>query len=260
MADGIALRRDGGYVVHWKEDGSDYWRLVKACIDENIDQDALIRGYPAKPSIPVERNGISVVLKTLAYGNPKRMVFRLEWEGRTFILKRARMGTLGLRRFLPWTTGITYFTRVMRKAVAAVAEGCWSTQGYFCVAERWLSLFRQEVWVLLEYVEGTQLNLVNFAPNRRALADAAENLLQHRMTLDDLALGNFLVDNCGVVRAIDISCRPFTALQMAKMRLKLNTVYGLDMPIAEPREKLCARFLKARYWLRSALGLKGMES
>lgn len=257
-APAIVRSVDGGFVIHATRDGGDYWRLVKACIDERIDQQELIRNLPAKPDIPIDRDGIRAVLKPIVFTNPKRMVFRLEWEGRAFILKRAFMGTIGLRRVLPTAMGVTYFTRVMKLVDAAVRGGCRSTQGYYLVAERWLSFLRQEVWVLLEYVEGKPMPQSDVAPRKQALVDAVEDLLRHNLTLDDLSLGNFL-DNGEIVRAIDISCRPFVTLQSAKMRLKMNALYGLGLPMRNAGERIAAWLLGVRYRVRKALGMEGLE-
>ena len=255
---GIARSVDDGFVVHCQRDGTEYWRLVKACIDENIDQGALIRGFPEMPDIPIDRNGIRAVLKPIVFNNPKRMVFRLEWEGRVFILKRAFMGTIGLRRVLPWVMGTTYFTRIMKLVDKAVRNGCRATQGYCLVGERWLSALRQEVWVLLEYVEGRPFaTAADVAPRKQAFVDAVEDLLRHGLTLDDLVPGNFL-DDGEKVRAIDISCRPFTTLQSAKMRMKMNARYGLNLPMRKKREAVLAFVLGLRYRMRKALGGEGL--
>lgn len=256
--EGIVSRVDGEFMVHSKDDGVDYWRLVKACVDEKIDQDALRRMWSEKPKLSVVRDGIDVVLCSIVFSNPKRMVFRVEWEGREFILKRAFMGTVGLRRMLPGSMGITYFTRVMRKVDAAIRAGCRSTQGYYCVAERWLSPFRQEVWVLLECVPGRALLPQQLPARREAFRAAVEDLLLHRLTMDDLALGNFL-DDGEAVRAIDVSCRAFTTLQTAKMRLKLSALYGLDLPARGGGERACAWFLRLRYRVREWLGGEGIK-
>ncbi len=263
---GITRRADGDFTVHEKEDGTDYWRIVKACIDENIDQDAFIRDRSAPPDIAIERDGVSAVLHPLTFKNPKRMVFRLEWEGRVFILKRAFMGTIGLRRLFPNSMGMTYFTRIMRKVDAAVRAGCVSTQGYFCVAERWRSALRQEVWLLLEYIEGRMLSGLDMELKKDLIVAAVEDLLRHSLAMDDFARGNFLIGadkrsdrNGEIVRAIDISCRPLTSLQAAKMRMKLNKLHGLGLPLRGRKERFFGQLLGARYWVREMLGLGGIE-
>jgi hypothetical protein len=235
---------DGSFTVHRKNDGTDYWRLLKACIDEEIDQDALIRGLPEMPEIPVVRNGVDVVLQPFVFSNPKRMVFRVEWEGRVFVLKRAKMGTVGLRHLFPRSTGLTYFTNIMKKVDAAMRNGCWSTQDCYCVAERWLGLFRQECWALFEYVEGRGLE-DNEVPEHSAFLRTVEDLLRHGLTMNDISGKNFITDGV-TVRAIDISCRPFTVLNAAKMRLKLNARYELGLPM----RGVLAGLLRMRHWLR----------
>lgn len=245
LPEGIVRRDAGGsgFVVHMKDDGVDYFRLVKACVDAQFDQAAFMKGFPAQPEAALSRDGIDLSLKALAYTNPKRLVFRCTQGGREFILKRSFMGTLGLRRFFPRVMGLTYFTRVMRKVDAAMRAGCRSTQGYYCVAERWLSAFRQEVWVLLECVPGRDL-LPDVPPSRRAaLTEAVEDVLRHGLTLDDVSLGNF-IDDGDAVRVIDLSCRPFRAWQAAKMRLKMRRLYGLDLPMRGIVERICGALLR----------------
>lgn len=254
----IVRHEEAGFVIHGKNDGCDYWRLVRACIAEHIDQDALRRNHPARPAIPVCRDGVEVVLTPLAYGNPKRMVFRMEADGRAYVLKRAYMGTIGLRRLFPRLMGTTYFTRIMKMVNAAVAAGSRVTQDCFLVAEKWLGPFRQEIWVLLEYVEGDSLGQrPDFDSRREALETTVENLLAHDLTMDDLTLHNF-IDSGQEIYAIDVSCRPFTWLQKGKMRLKMRQRYGLRLPARSVADKALEAVLSLRYRLRRALGGKGI--
>ena len=250
-------REDDGFVIYSKNDGTDYWRLARACIAENIDQGELLQAPPGKkPPIRIERDGVEAVLTPIAYRNPKRMVFRLEAAGRVFILKRAYMGSIGLRRLFPRLQGTTYFTRVMKMVNTAVGAGCRSTQDYYLVAEKWLSALRQEIWILLEYVEGDSLGLhPDLASRKGALELAVTDLLRHDLTLDDLTLHNF-VDSGTAIYGIDISCRPFTALQKAKMRLKMRRRYGLNLQPATLTEKALEGMLAVRYRLRKMLGGK----
>ena len=256
MAGRAILRshRDG-YNVFVKNDGEDYWRIVLACIRENIDQDALMRNYPAKPDIPVSRDGLEMVLKPFVYSNPKRMVFRLDIGDRRFVLKRARMGATGLKRFFPLAMGLSYFTRIMRFVDRAVRAGCTVAQDYFLVAERPLSAFRQEAWILLEYIDGDSLGY-NAAPDelRRELTEVVLRLVRNGLTMDDLTLHNFLVVAGREIRAIDISCRLFTRLQAVKMIMKMNLRYGLGIPIRGVRNTIIRTILAARYRLKKAFG------
>lgn len=254
MPQGIVCTTAGGYDICVKDDGEDYWRIVKACIDENIDQDELIRNHPAKAVFAVKRDGVELGLHPLVYTNPKRMVFRVEMGERRFILKRARMGTVGFKRLLPGIMGLTYFTRIMRKVNRAVLNGCDATQDYLLVAEKGLSAFRQEAWLLLGYVEGESLGGLPLEPHRRELARTVEELIGFDLTMDDLTLHNFLVDGGGRVRGIDISCRPFTRLHAVKMVMKLNAQYGLNLPVRGLANNLVRAALALRYRIKKVLG------
>lgn len=237
-----------------KNDGGDYWPMVMACIDANIDQDELIRNFPAKPPITVRQGDVEMVLRPLVYSNPKRMVFRLDADGRSFVLKRARMGTAGFKRLLPGVMGLTYYTRIMRMVNRAVEEGCDVTQDYYLVAEKTLSPFRQEVWVLLHYLNGDSLGeKPDFPVWRGRLMETVATLLRHGLTMDDLTLHNFLVEE-GKIRAIDISCRPFTRLQAVKMAIKMKARYGLELPVTGFSASLIRSLLTIRYSLQRALG------
>lgn len=250
----IVRQARDGYDVYMKNDGRDYWPIVKVCIEENIDQDALIRNFPAKPPIPVRRDGLELELKPLVYSNPKRMVFRLDLDGRSYVLKRARMGTAGFKRLLPGVMGVTYFTRIMRMVNRAVRAGCDVTQDYYLVAEKPVSAFRQEVWVLLGYLDGDSLGAeADFPVWRDGLTETVKTLIRHGLTMDDLTLHNFLVE-AGKVRAIDISCRPFTRLQAVKMAIKMNARYGLNLPVTGFFDTLLHLLLTVRYRLRRAFG------
>lgn len=251
----ILRGRDGDYDIYTKNDGVDYWRIVRACIDENIDQAELIREKRWGAKFAIDRNGVRAEATALVFVNPKRLVLKVETGaetgGRKFILKRAYMGTPGFKRLLPGVIGLTYFTRIMKLVNRAVANGCAATQDYFLVAERRAAPFRSEVWVLIEYLEGRGLDWFGakgdcYFP---ALAETARELLRHNLTMDDAAPGNFIVDpeNPDSVRAIDLSCRPFPRLQKASMTWKLNRLYGLDLPVAGVLDKLLYALANARY-------------
>lgn len=255
MAEAILCGKRDGFEVHAKNDGVDYWAAVRACMAENIDQDELIRNRPARPTFRVRRDGLDITLVPMAYRNPKRLVFRMEWEGRRYVLKRARMGTVGLDRLLPGVMGLTYFTRVMRLVNRAVRNGCGATQDYFLVAEKRTAAFRNEVWALLEYLEGDSLGDQPEGAFRPELKYAVAELLRHDLTMDDLTLHNFLVGG-GRVRAIDVSCRPFTRLQAVKMTMKMNARYGLGLVVGGFLDKLIFALLSVRSRLRTALGDK----
>lgn len=257
----ILRRRQDGFDVFVKDDGVDHWRLARACMRAGIDQKALIAKYPECPVFSIDDGETKATATPLAYTNPKRLVLRVEAGDRTYVLKRACMGSPGFKRLFPWVTGMTYFTRIMRKVDAAVRAGCAATQDVYLVAERWLSPFRQEVWVLLQYIEGDgnwrSRDGAERMPDadRRALRQTAEELLRHNLTMDDLAPGNF-VRSAGGFRAIDISCRPFTRLQKAKMMWKLNARYELELPVRGLSCRLLYAFLSVRYGLLKALGKK----
>ncbi len=234
----IVRRREGDYDVYAKNDGVDYWRLVKACIDENIDQAALIREQKWGAAFSIDRNGVKGEAAVMAVTNPKRMVLRLDAGGRSFVVKRAFMGSPGFKRFLPGVVGLTYFTRIMKLVDAAVREGCDATQDCFLVAERWVGPFRSEAWVLLQYLEGKLLrhcgDIEALIP---ALRETAGELLRHNLTMNDLAPGNFIVGG-DRIRAIDISCRPVSRLHRVSMIWKFNKRYNLGLPVTNPVDKI----------------------
>jgi Lipopolysaccharide core biosynthesis protein (WaaY). len=243
-------RRADGFDIYAKNDGVDYWRLAKACIDENIDQAALRRDLAHHATLPLDRNGVEAELYVMAFGNPKRLVLRMDTEGKRYVVKRAFMGSPGFKRLLPGVMGLTYFTRVMKLVSAAVRAGCAVTPDCYLVAERWVSPFRLEVWTVWEYVEGRRLfRPEEFEAHRGELSRTALELMKHGLTMDDVVPGNFLF-NESRARAIDISCRPFTRLQKVKMALKLNARYGLGLPVEGVVDRLLAALLSARYRLR----------
>lgn len=254
MPQGVRRFAVDGYDIYMKDDGVDYWRIVKACMDENIDQGELIRNYPAKPVVTVRRDGVDLSLHPLMYTNPKRMVFRAEMDGRRFVLKRARMGTVGFKHLLPGVMGLTYYTRIMRIVNRAVRAGSDVTQDYFLVAEKKLSAFRQEVWLLLGYVEGEPLGNLPMDVHRREVVATMEEMFRHGLTMDDITLHNFMVDAKGKVRAIDLSCRPFTRLQAVKMAIKMNARHAVAFPIRGFANNLLRLALAIRYRLKRALG------
>lgn len=246
----ILRNRDGGFDIYAKNDGVDYWRLVEACIDENIDQDALRRDLDHHATLQLDRNGVRAELYVMAFGNPKRLVLRMDVDGKRYVVKRAFMGSPGFKRLLPGVMGLTYFTRVMKLVNAAVRDGCDATSDCYLVAERWVAPFRLEVWTMWEYIEGRRLFRPDeFVPHREEMARMAEELIRHGLTMDDVVPGNFLFSESRA-RAIDISCRPFSRLQKVKMALKLNARYGLGLTLDGLADKLLAALLTTRYRLR----------
>ncbi len=244
----ILRRRDGEYDIYAKNDGVDYWRLVRACIDENIDQAELIRDRQRNASFAIDRDGVKAEATVMAFTNPKRLVLRMDAGGRRFVVKRAYMGSPGFKRFLPGVIGLTYFTRIMKLIDAAVRGGCDATQDCFLVAERWIGLFRVEVWALMQYVEGATLGYNPQArePHLPALRTTALELFRYNLSMDDVAPGNFLVGG-DRVRAIDISCRPFFRLQKAFMTWKLNRRYNLGLPVTGAVDKILYALAAFRY-------------
>ncbi|MDR1744730.1 MAG: hypothetical protein LBS30_03140, partial [Planctomycetota bacterium] len=116
--------------------------------------------------------------------------------------------------------------------------GCDATQDCFLVAERWIGAFRSEVWVLMQYLEGVTLErMQDFAPHRTALEETARELLRHDLTMDDVAPGNFIVAD-DRIRAIDISCRPFSRLHKVSMIWKLNHAYGLGLSVTNRLDRI----------------------
>ncbi len=106
--DAILRRRDGLFDVFVKNDGVDYWRLAKACIEANVDQAGLLRDSAAPRTWTLDCGGVRGELTALAWGNPKRLVLRLDAGGRRYVVKRAFMRSPGFKRVLPGVIGHSY--------------------------------------------------------------------------------------------------------------------------------------------------------
>lgn len=250
--------REDGFDVCEKDDGAAYWRIIQAYRSAGIDRDTLMARQSGGHDPVIVATGTGTMeFHPLVYNNPKRMVFKVIDGGRQYILKWMRRGSAGLNRVWPWGKGLTYHTRLFEMVRRAVDGGCVSTQDYRLVAEKWLSTFRMEAFVLLEYVEGVAFA---YKENQDALLPAlrrsTEDLIRHGLTLDDLSPYNFLVGDDGVIRFIDLSCRFPTRLNAVKMIMKMNNRYGIDLPVRGWRDTLLRSFLAARYAVLGRLGGK----
>ncbi|MCC8189074.1 MAG: hypothetical protein LIP77_00365 [Planctomycetes bacterium] len=246
-------RQAGGYRLCGRDDGTDYWRLVVGLLEAGVDR-ARLATDPAARDIAVRRDGREIRYRALTWTNPRRHVFRVYADGQSFILKWMRQRCLGLDRLLPGWPGVTRNTRLFRLVRRAVDQGCDRTQDYLLVAERPLAPFVRESVVLLEYLAGEPLGRQpDLGPFTEELRATVTNLIRHGLTLDDLSPFNFLVTDSGI-KAIDLSCRRPTRLQAVKMLLKMNTRYGLGIPVRGLVDTILARLLAARYALRRLTG------
>lgn len=249
----VSRRRITSWDVLAKEDGNDYWRLAEAFLRSGIRQPDLAQTPGDHPAFILGVGKATMRFTTLSRAHPKRLVFLVETEEGRFLLKRMRVGTLGLGRLFPNTPGLTRYTRLFHKVRAAIDAGCRSTQDYLMVAERRDGRFRLEVVTVLEYVDGELLGeRDDYAPYVPRLREAVRDLLAHGLTLEDLNPHNFIVARDGI-KIIDLSCRPPTRVNAVKMTMKMNRRYGLGIPIRGVADNLLrlvlGGWIRVRRWL-----------
>lgn len=255
-APALSISRRDGFTVYAAEDNAEWLRIMDAYLAAGVTFEAVQDGGARGREFAVTHGGEEFRFKALSRGNPGRLVFRAESGGKSYVLKWTNRKTLGLYRLLPGIPGVTYYTRLLRKVSRAVANGCDVTQNYYLVAERPRSLFRMDVLILMEYVEGQSMGRQeDFAPFRERLEKTVAGLVRHGLTLDDLSPFNFLLAG-DAIKAIDLSCRPPTRLNAVKMIMKMNVRYGLRLPIEGLANKAVRALLGMRYAVRGWFGKK----
>lgn len=252
----VSQRRVTTYDIYAKDDGRDYWRIAHAYLQSGIRREELAKNWPEKPEFTLGAGEGAMRFTGLSCVNPKRVVFRVETLDGVYLLKWMRIRSSGLKRLFPGSIGLTRYTRLFRKVRDAIENGCRSTQDYLLVAERWVGWFRMEVVTVLEYVEGESMGeRDDYGPFAEDLTRAAEDLLRHDLTLDDMSPYNFLLTPDGV-KVIDLSCRPPTRPNAVKMVMKMNRRFGLAIPVHGLVNRLIGALLAARYVVRGWLGKK----
>ncbi|MDR1612473.1 MAG: hypothetical protein LBT97_06770 [Planctomycetota bacterium] len=197
--------RKDGFDVYNRAGGKDYWPVLEA----------FLRGR--------------VETENLKHNRSKRKVYAFEYGGARYVLKRDLMRSAGLRRLFPGG-GWTFHTRAMRKVNRAVDRGCRATPDIFLVAERWTGLLRQEVFALMEFVDGEMLLLGGeIAKYRSAIGEVMAELHAHGVTLSDVNARNYLVGPRGL-KVIDLACRFPDALEMARDAVKVKIKFAVDLP------------------------------
>lgn len=202
----IFERRDGFFVLK-RNDGIDYWQIYER-FRRNISQ--------TKTMIAKKRG------KTSRYTE----------MGKTYVVKEFTMGTPFPNCRLAGRMGLSANIAIMRKVNAAVDAGCRVTQDFFMVAEKNISLFRKQVVLILEYLEGhTPVDEDEFKRYEGMTGRVFTELHRHRLTLSDFSLGNFIVDGTSL-RVIDLSCRFPFFLNKVKDCIKLRELYGIKIEIS----------------------------
>ncbi|MDR0361240.1 MAG: hypothetical protein LBJ46_00910 [Planctomycetota bacterium] len=218
------LRIDG-FDAYVKADGTDYWRILRTFLHGGVEAE------------------------NLKHNRGKRKVHAFDFGGRRYVLKRDLMRSLGLRHVFPGG-GWTYHTRIMRKVNRAVDLGCRATPDIYLVAERWKGRFRQEAFVLMEFVEGTILRDAGDAGNYRdAIREAMLEMHRFGLTLSDVNSRNFLVGPDGV-KVIDIACRFPDFLSIIRDGLKVKARYNVELPVTGLMNRFFGFAIAVFYTLR----------
>ena len=197
----LMANRDG-FCFQWRSDGPDYQRLLD------------------------EFRAGTLEATSLGGGHPDRAVYKVQWDGRPYVLKWDReKDPRPEKRWLEFWTG-TAFSRLIRLTANSRRRGGSTAQDVYLVAERLDGRHFQEGYLIAEYVEGASLNHERLAEAAPLMAEAVGRLHGEGLASSDLHPGNFIVTPGGI-RIIDLSLKSPLIICQANDILRMEQAYGV---------------------------------
>jgi len=188
---GLNQTKSQGWRVTWKDDGTDYPRIL-----DNF------------------RSG-GLTGRSLSTGSPHRRVFRVETEGRAFVVKHdLEVDSRFEKKIWQWLAGSPY-SRLIKFTNRAMARGCPVAQNVYLVAERLEHGLCREAWLIAEFVEGTSfieeydangepVKYSNEKPWVTAMGETLAVLHDYGLASNDFHPGNFILTPQGL-KIIDLA-------------------------------------------------------
>lgn len=188
-----------------------------------------------------------------------REVYRLDVDGRRFILKIDRYVPQRLEKKLRFIFFSPYFSRQMRAVHNALQRGCRVIPDIFFVAEKKEGLIITETCFIQEFIEGEHFkSVVEARDNAEAIIGAVKELHRCGLAHCDLNLDNIFTTPEGV-KFIDLSCFGSVFGGKGKDIERLQERFGIVFPISSLAEKMAHTYTQVKFslqnWLRS-LGKK----
>lgn len=238
---GILTAEIDGYRVRWKDDGTDYPKLL-----EDFKAGRL-------PTIRFFTN------------SGYRQVYRAEADGRRFVMKIDRETDSRFEKRLWGRFGGTPYSRLIKFTNRAIGRGCPVVQDVFLVAEKMDGPSCQEAYLIAEYVEGQSFVAEEYVEGRTvdqmerdfrpwlpAMGETLADLHDWGLASNDVQPGNFILTDNGL-KVIDLSLDSPILICQANDMLKMRGWYHVNAPIRGLRRKSIYGLLLAWYILKRFL-------
>ncbi len=186
----IISLKEKGWLIQWKNDGTDYPGLLKDFVEGRL------KG------------------RRLSTGSSFREVYRVEAQGRAFVFKRDWEIDRRLEKRIWEKLGGTPYSRLIHLTNRAVNRGCTIVQDVYLVAENIARGRWSEAWLIAEYIEGQSLitEFQNGVPAKFSdiarwidpMSETIARLHDHGLASNDLHPGQFVLSG-QELRVIDLS-------------------------------------------------------
>lgn len=234
MAGQTALlqEKQAGWRIQWRNDGYDYPGLL------NKFRSGALKGA------------------CLTTGSRFREVYRLEADGRKFVIKRDWEVDPRLEKKLWDWLGGTAYHRLIKFTTRAVLKGCQVAQDVYMVAERISGGRCLEAWLVAEYVEG-QSFIRKFEDGQPAevlegfdqyvpqMNETLERLHDCGLASNDVHPGQFILTEEGL-RIIDLSLDGPMIVCQVNDALTMMHFFKARPPLGNPWRRLLFELLTLR--------------
>jgi len=230
-----------GYRVQWKDDGTDYPKLLEDFKAGRLETTRFFTN------------------------SGHRQVYRAEVGGRRLVMKIDRETDSRFEKRLWDRIGGTPYSRLIKFTSRAIARGCPIVQDVFLVAEKMDGPSCLEAWLIAEYVEGRSFLAEEYVEGRTveqmerdyrpwlpAMGDVLADLHDWGLASNDVQPGNFILTDKGL-KVIDLSLDSPILICQANDMLKMRGWYHVKAPIRGPLRKTVYGLLYARYALQQFL-------
>ncbi len=122
-----------------------------------------------------------------------------------------------------------YYENLIKQTDRVRNEGVTSVNDYYLLAENKILNYARVYIMLIEYIEGKELNEYKVIPEeiKDGIREEINILHQHDMVSGDPHHGNFIISDKGV-RLIDLSGKKCTSVRKAKDRIDLERHFGIE--------------------------------
>ncbi|MDR1086101.1 MAG: hypothetical protein LBP22_14895 [Deltaproteobacteria bacterium] len=230
----------GPWRIQWKNDGFDYQTLLNSFMDNEIQG------------------------QRLTTGSPYRIVHKVEYAGRTFVLKKDTETDRRLEKRLWTRLAGTFYSRLIHLTSKAIKKGCPVLQDVYLVAEKMEGSFCREAYIIAEYIhgqsfikevyeEGQPVVFLRPGVNLSRIAEALAILHDYGLASNDAIVSNFILTEDKKIKVIDLCTNGPVFIAMANDIMKMRRSYNTEVPIRRLTVKILTVFLSWQYRLKQRL-------